>query len=108
MAEPEMVAVRDFTREPSTYIERVGRGGSFRLTRYGKVVARLLPPEEMVIADEQRRIEQQLRQPDPSTTLDAVGPSGGVGKVSIEQSRGEAVERQRKIDDLLHGSRKKP
>lgn len=33
------IAVRDFTREPSVYIDRVLGGESFKLTRYGKTVA---------------------------------------------------------------------
>jgi antitoxin (DNA-binding transcriptional repressor) of toxin-antitoxin stability system len=37
----EELKVRDFTREPSTYIDRVLGGESFVLTRYGKEVALL-------------------------------------------------------------------
>jgi antitoxin (DNA-binding transcriptional repressor) of toxin-antitoxin stability system len=69
------LSVRDFTREPSTYIDRVARGESFELTRYGKVVARLLPPEEVVIADEIRRTTETQRPP-----LDAVGPPREAGR----------------------------
>jgi len=44
------ISVRNFTREPSTYIDRVAQGESFELTRYGKPVAIISSTSETAVS----------------------------------------------------------
>ena len=93
------LAVRDFTREPSAYIERVTRGETFKLTRYGKVVARLMPPPEVQIA---REIE--LAERNNPRMLDA-GPPVAAGRGKTSSAWADRNPKQAATDAILGQSR---
>lgn len=100
MVDRTQLAASDVARSLGAVLERVMKGETIEIIRYGRVVAVLAPPPK-------ERREPRAVQPDKLGTaaqslVDAVSPSVArqpVGKISPQ-------ERQRKVDQLLKGSRR--
>jgi antitoxin (DNA-binding transcriptional repressor) of toxin-antitoxin stability system len=85
--------VRDFTREPSTYIDRVLSGESFVLTRYGKAVAIITQVEHIAVAPTHRPAPERLevRGAKPTSWADR-NPKAAATDAILGAARGRKPE----------------
>ena len=100
-----MTSIRDFTRAPAPFIDRVIGGEVITLTRHGRVVAVLAPPANNG-ADEPRDPDQGRAGAEQSAQGEEKAPGAAPGR-SPSAAAPSAVEQQRARDALLRGSTKR-